>query len=82
MLWRKVRRSDHYELYHKNIMSWSDVVHTIYSIKNKRQKGNKIRIENERFYILCELKADILYVINVKVKNEARKNFKEGFLNP
>ena len=37
-------------------------------IKNKRKKGDKIEIEDDKFYILCELKENILYVINVKRK--------------
>lgn len=68
MHWTEIRPSEHFELYHKDIIAWSDVVSLIYLIKNKRKKGNKIQIENSRFYILCELKDDILYVINFKVK--------------
>jgi len=66
MYWEEIRRSDHFEEYHKDILAWSDVVRLIYAIKNKRKKGNKIEIENDKFYILCELKGKILYVINVK----------------
>ena len=68
MYWEEIRRSKHYEEYHKGVLAWSDVVSLIYLIKNKRKKGNKIEIEDDRFYILCELKNKILYVINVKRK--------------
>ena len=68
MYWEEVKRSDHFEQYHKGALAWSDVVHLIYTIKNKRKKGDKIEIEDYRFYILCELKDKILYVINVKRK--------------
>ena len=68
MYWKEIRRSDHYEKYHKGTLAWNDVVRLIYTIKNKRKKGNKIQIEDNRFYILCELKNKILYVINVKRK--------------
>jgi len=68
MYWKEIRRSHHYEQHHKDSMSWSEVIKLIYLIKNKRKKGNKIQIENEKVYILCELKEKILYVINVKMK--------------
>ncbi len=68
MYWKEIKRSDHFEEHHKGALSWSDIVRLIYEIKNKRKKGNKIEIEDDRFYILCELKDKILYVINVKNK--------------
>ena len=68
MYWEEIRRSEHFEQYHKGALAWSDVVRLIYAIKNKRKKGGKIEIEDGKFYILCELKDKILYVINVKRK--------------
>lgn len=68
MYWKEIKRSDHFEQYHKGVLAWSDVVRLIYTIKNKRKKGDKIEIEDDRFYILCELKEKSLYVINVKKK--------------
>lgn len=68
MKFKAIRRSTHYENYHKATLAWNEVTWLIYKIKNKRKKGNKIEIENEKFYILCELKDKILYVINVKKK--------------
>ena len=68
MYWKEIRRSEHFEKYHKGSIAWSDVVRLIHIIKSKKKRGNKIQIENERFYILCEVKDNILYVINVKTK--------------
>ncbi|MBI5391164.1 hypothetical protein HZB02_06770 [Candidatus Woesearchaeota archaeon] len=68
MLWTAIRKTSHYEQYHKQILAWSDVIRLIYLIKNKRKKGDKIEIENDSFYILCECKDNVLYVINVKKK--------------
>jgi len=68
MHWIEIRRSNHFEECHAGILAWSEVIRLIYTIKNKRKKDSKIEIENDRFYILCELKDKILYVINVKSK--------------
>ncbi|MFH1053617.1 MAG: hypothetical protein V1740_04350 [Candidatus Woesearchaeota archaeon] len=68
MHWEEIRRSEHFELYHKGTLAWNEVIRLIYIIKNKRKKGDKIEIEDDKFYILCELKDKILYVINVKRK--------------
>ena len=68
MHWEEIRRSEHFELYHKGTLPWNEVISLIYTIKNKRKKGDKIEIEDNKFYILCELKDKILYVINVKRK--------------
>jgi len=66
--WKEIRKSKHFEEYHRGSLAWSDVIRLIYTIKNKRKKGNKIEIEDDRVYILCELKERILNVINVKIK--------------
>ena len=68
MYWEEIRPSEHFEEYHKGILAWGEVIRLLYTIKNKRKKGNKIEIEDDKFYILCELKDRILYVINVKRK--------------
>ena len=67
LYWHEIKRSEHYEKYHKGTLSWEQVVKLIYLIKNKRRKGNKIIIENSKVYILCEIKDKVLYVINVKI---------------
>ncbi len=68
MYWKEIKRSNHFEEYHKDVLAWSDVVRLICTIKNKRKRGDKIQIENKKFYILCKLEDGILYVINVKRK--------------
>ena len=68
MYWKEIRPSEHFIRDHKGTLAWSDVVRLVYLIKNKRKKGNKIEIEDDKIYILCELKNKILYVINVKRK--------------
>lgn len=68
MYFKEIRRSRHFEEHHKGILAWSDVIRLIYTIKNKRKKGNKVKIEDDKFYILCELNDEALYVINVKRK--------------
>ena len=68
MYWEKIRKSEHFELYHQGTLPWSDVIRLIHQIKNKRKEGDKIQIEDHKFYILCELKDKTLYVINVKRK--------------
>lgn len=68
MYWKEIRRSSHFETNHKGTLDWSGVIRLIYAVKNKRKKGDKIEIEDDRFYILCELKDKILYAINVKKK--------------
>ena len=68
MYWKEIRQSEHFKQYHKDILAWSDIVKLLFLIKNKRKKGSKIEIENNKFYILCEIKNNVLYVINVKRK--------------
>ena len=68
MYWKEIRGSSHFKEHHKATLAWSDVIRLIYTIKNKRRKGNRIEIENKRFYILCQIKGKVLYVINVKKK--------------
>ena len=68
MYWKEIKRSEHFEQYHKGTLSQSDVIRLIHTIKSKRKKGKNIEIENEKFYILCELRDKCLYVINVKKK--------------
>ena len=68
MHWQEIRKSEHFEQYHKGTRAWNEVIRLIYLIKNKRKKENKIEIEDDKFYVLCEIKNKILYVINVKRK--------------
>ena len=68
LYWKEIRRSRHFEEHHEGALAWSDILRLIQIIKNKRKLGNKIKIEDDNFYILCEVKDKILYVINVKKK--------------
>lgn len=69
MYFTAIKKSDHYKSEHKREMPWSEVIAIILrSAKNMRKKGSKIEIENERYYVLCELKNNELYVINAKRK--------------
>ena len=68
MYWNEIRRSEHYEKYHKGELPWSEVVKLIYSIKNKKKNGDKIQIEDEKFYILGQVRSKTLFIINVKRK--------------
>lgn len=68
MYWKEIRPDNHFNIYHKGNLAWSDIVKIIYKIKNKRKKGNKIQIEDDKIYILCKIKNKVLYVINVKIK--------------
>ena len=68
MYWKEIGRSRHFDDYHSGVLSWSDVIRLVYTIKNKRKNGDKIQIENRKFYILCKQEDDVLYVINVKRK--------------
>lgn len=62
----EIGKAQHYVDYHEHEVPWSKVVEIILTTKNKRKKGNKIEIETEKYYILCELKEHILWVINAK----------------
>mgnify|MGYP001607560822 CR=1 FL=1 len=68
MYWEEIKKTEHFETFHKGTLAWSEVIRRIYTIKNKRKKGNKIEIEDDTIYILCEIKEKVLYVINVKKK--------------
>jgi len=68
MYWKEIRRSDHYDNYHSNVLDWYDVIKHIHLCKSKRKKGDCIEIEDDRVYILCRIKDSIMYVINVKLK--------------
>jgi len=61
-----IRRTQHYIEYHEREVPWHVVVEIILTTKNKRKKGKKIEIETEKHHVLCELKENILWVINAK----------------
>lgn len=58
--------TEHYQQEHEKDVPWDKVVEIIFSTKNPRKKGNKFEIERDGYYILFEIKDNILYVINAK----------------
>ena len=69
MLFKSIKKTEHYKKYHQDDVPWSEVIAVIFAAsKNMRKKGNGIEIATDRYYILCELKNQTLYVINAKRK--------------
>lgn len=67
MLFNGIKKTEHYIKNHEENFPWSDVIKIIFqSSKNMKKKGDKIEIETDRYYILCELKGQTLWVINAK----------------
>lgn len=62
----EIRPTDHYTEEHEHSISWDKVVEIIFSTKNPRKKDDKFKIEKDGYYILFEIKNNILYVINAK----------------
>ena len=61
-----IQPTDHYLKEHEKDVPWDKVVEIIFSTKNPRKKGNNFEIEKQGYYILFEIKNNILYVINAK----------------
>lgn len=61
-----IKPTEHYLKEHEKDVPWHKVVEIIFSTKNPRKKGNKFEIEKGDYYILFEIKDNILYVINAK----------------
>ena len=65
----EIKKTKHYEENHEQDVPWSDVIEVIFnSSKNIKKKDNKYEIENNKHYILMELKNKVIYVINAKRK--------------
>ena len=62
-----IQPTDHYLEEHEKDVPWDKVVEIIFSTKNPRKKGDKFEIEKDGYYVLFEIKNNVLYVINVKV---------------
>ena len=60
MFFKSIKKTRHYKQKHEKFVPWSKVVEIILTTKNKRKKGNKIEIKTKKYYILCELKDNIL----------------------
>lgn len=69
MLFTDIKKTEHYEKFHEANVPWSEVLNIIFAAsKQMRRKGDKIEIETERYYVLCEVKGQTLWVINAKRK--------------
>ena len=68
LFFKEIKKTDHYVENHEESFSWSQVIEIILTTKQKRKKGDRIEIETDRYYILCELKENALYIINAKYK--------------
>lgn len=66
MYFKSIRKTQHYKENHEKNFPWSKVIEIILTTKTKRKKGNKIEIKTKGAYILCQLKNNILWVINAK----------------
>ncbi len=56
----------HYLKKHEKEVHWDEVVEIILATKNPRKKGDKFEIEKEGYYILFEIRDNILYIVNAK----------------
>ena len=61
-----IQPTDHYLENHAHDVAWDKVVEIIFATKNPRKKGDKFEIEQEGYYILFEIKNNVLFVINAK----------------
>ena len=69
MLIKRIKKTEHYIRDHQNHVPWSEVVKVVLTeAGRRRKKGNKIEIETDTHYILCELKKNTLWIINAKRK--------------
>ena len=60
----EIKPTNHYLEEHAKDVRWDKVVEIIFSVKNPRKKGNKFEIEEGGYYILFEIRNNVLYVIN------------------
>lgn len=62
----RIEPTEHYLLEHQREVPWERVVELILTTKNPRRKGEKYEIERDGWYVLFEIKENVLYVINAK----------------
>ena len=65
---KSIRKTLHYTLHHEKQFPWSKVVEIILKSKHMRRKEDKLEIETSKYYILCKLENNILWIINAKYK--------------
>ena len=64
-----IKKTKHYILNHEKQVPWVEVISVVLkSSKIIRRKGDKLEIETNTHYILCELNNNILHIINAKRK--------------
>jgi len=63
---KDIKKTEHYIAEHEREVPWHEVIEIILTTKNPRKKGDRIEIKNGRYYVLCELKDQVLWVINAK----------------
>lgn len=61
-----IQPTSHYIKEHAKDVPWDKVVEIIFNTKNPRKKDDKFEIEKGGYYILFEIKNNVLYVINAK----------------
>lgn len=66
MYFKSIRKTKHYKEQHEKDVLWNKVIEIILTTKNRRKKGDKIEIKTKKYYILCRLKNNTLWVINAK----------------
>jgi hypothetical protein len=62
----RIEPTYHYLNEHQKDVSWDKVVEIIFNTKSPRKKDNKFEIQRDGYYILFEIKNNVLYVINAK----------------
>ncbi|NQV08294.1 hypothetical protein HQ529_00410 [Candidatus Woesearchaeota archaeon] len=68
VFFNEIKPTYHYLEEHEKHVPWDKVVEIIFKTKNPRKKEDKFIIEKQGYYILFEVKNNILYVINAKTK--------------
>lgn len=69
MYFTGIKKTAHYKENHEKEFPWSKVIEIILTTKNPRKREDKIEIKTDKYYILCELKNNILWVVNAKYMN-------------
>jgi len=65
---KDIEPTEHYLKEHSKDVPWDKVVGIIFTTKNPKKKQDKFEIEKDGYYILFEIKDNILYVINAKIR--------------
>ena len=65
-----IEPTEHYLKNHEKNVSWDKVVEIIFRTKNPKKKEDKLEIEDKDYYILFEIKNNVLYIINAKKENK------------